>query len=130
MRILLPGYEGNMNVKWVAGLQVTDRPVNTKDESGDYSDMLADGTSLMHSFSMPVKSIITHPSATMTMSGEGWYEVSGLAWSGMGKVARVEVSADGGKSWIDAALGAPILDRAVTRFSLPWIWDGGPRPSA
>lgn len=126
MRLLLPGYEGNMNIKWVTSLWVTDRPAHTKDESGEYTDILADGKVIRFSYTMNVKSVITRPSSTMTMSGPGLYEVSGLAWSGNGKVTRVEVSADGGKSWADAELHGPVHTRAMTRFSLPWKWDGSP----
>jgi sulfane dehydrogenase subunit SoxC len=81
---------------------------------------------LKFSFGMGVKSVITHPSATMRLSGPGLYEISGLAWSGGGVVRKVEVSADGGQSWAEADLSAPVNARALTRFSLPWLWDGAP----
>jgi sulfane dehydrogenase subunit SoxC len=126
MRLLLPGFEGNTNVKWVTSLWVTEAPAHTKDESGEYTDMLADGKVLKFSFGMGVKSVITHPSATMRLSGPGLYEISGLAWSGGGVVRKVEVSADGGQSWAEADLSAPVNARALTRFSLPWLWDGAP----
>ncbi len=126
MRLLLPGYEGNMNIKWVTSLWLTESPAYTKDESGQYTEMLADGTVLAFSFGMGVKSVITHPSATMTMSGPGLYEISGLAWSGGGAVRTVEVSADGGQSWAEADLTAPVLEQALTRFTMPWHWDGTP----
>jgi sulfane dehydrogenase subunit SoxC len=126
MRLMLPGYEGNMNVKWVSSLWVTDAPAHTKHESGEYTELLADGKSVKFTFAMGVKSFITHPSATMTMTGPGYYEVSGIAWSGAGRIQKVEVSADGGHSWADAALVEPVLPRALTRFRLPWSWDGSP----
>lgn len=126
MRLLLPGYEGNMNVKWVTSLWVTKAPAYTAGESGEYTDLLSDGKALKFSFGMGVKSVITHPSGTMSMSGPGLYEISGLAWSGSGIVRKVEVSADAGKSWAEADLTAPVQSRAMTRFSLPWHWDGGP----
>lgn len=126
MRLLLPGYEGNMNVKWVTSLFVTDSPAHTKSESGEYSELLADGQTAQFTFSMGVKSLITHPSALMTMQGPGFYEISGLAWSGAGRITRVEVSADGGQSWADAELAGPVLSRALTRFRIPWVWDGAP----
>jgi sulfane dehydrogenase subunit SoxC len=75
---------------------------------------------------MGVKSVITHPSGTMSMSGPGVYEISGLAWSGLGKIARVEVSTDEGNSWSDADLQKPVLDKAMTRFAIEWKWDGKP----
>ena len=126
MRLVLPGYQGNMNIKWVTSLQVTSRPVYTKDESGEYTDILADGKVLEFSFTMGVKSVITHPSGTMSMTGPGVYEISGLAWSGLDKVARVEVSTDGGETWADADLQQPVLNRAMTRFATAWRWDGKP----
>ncbi len=126
MRLLLPGYEGNMNIKWVSSLWLTESPAYTKDESGHYTEQLSDGTVLAFSFGMGVKSVITHPSATMTMSGPGLYQISGLAWSGSGAIETVEVSADGGQSWAAADLVAPVLPRAMTRFTLPWHWDGAP----
>lgn len=126
MRLLLPGFEGNMNVKWLTSLWVTDAPAHTKHESGEYTEILADGSSVKFTFAMGVKSFITHPSSTMTMSGPGFYEISGLAWSGAGPVARVEVSADGGESWAEAELVEPVLPRAVTRFRMPWHWEGAP----
>lgn len=126
MRILLPGFEGNMNIKWVTSLQLTDTPAYTKDESGQYTEMLADGSVLAFTFRMGVKSVITRPSATMTMSGPGLYQVSGLAWSGGGAIRAVEISADGGQSWATADLTTPVLSQALTRFTLPWHWDGSP----
>ena len=126
MRLLLPGYEGNMNIKWLTSLWVTEAPVHTKDEVGEYTDIRADGRTDQFSFPMEVKSLITHPSPTMNMSGPGLYEISGLAWSGLGRIARVEVSADGGGSWAEAELHQPVHSRAMTRFSLPWRWDGAP----
>lgn len=126
MRLLLPGYEGNMNVKWLTSLWVTDAPAHTKHESGEYTEILADGSSVKFTFAMGVKSFITHPSSTMTMTGPGYYEISGLAWSGGGKVTRVEVSADAGASWADSELVEPVLPRALTRFRIPWQWDGSP----
>lgn len=126
MRLFLPGWEGNMSVKWLTSLWVTDRPAHTKDEVGEYTDLLVDGTVLQFTFPMGVKSIITHPSGEMTMSGPGLYEISGLAWSGLGRITRVEVSADGGRSWANAELEAPVEVKALTRFAIPWEWDGSP----
>jgi sulfane dehydrogenase subunit SoxC len=126
MRLILPGWEGNMNVKWVTSLWVTDAPVHTKHESGEYTELLADGGAVKFTFGMGVKSVITHPSATLTMSEHGYYELSGLAWSGAGRVRKVEISADGGRSWAEAELVAPVQPRALTRFRLPWHWEGTP----
>jgi sulfane dehydrogenase subunit SoxC len=126
MRLLLPGFEGNMNVKWLRRIKLTEGPTMTKDETSKYTILQADGKALQFAFPMEAKSLITQPSPGLTMKGAGLYEISGLAWSGYGKVAKVEVSADGGKSFAPAALQEPVLSRALTRFRLPWRWDGGP----
>ena len=126
MRLLLPGYEGNMNVKWLRRLKLTEAPTMTKDETSKYSILLKDGRSAQFVFPMDVKSVITQPSPGLNMSGSGFYEISGLAWSGHGKITRVDVSADGGASWAEAALAEPILSKALTRFRAPWRWNGGP----
>jgi sulfane dehydrogenase subunit SoxC len=126
MRLLLPGYEGNMNVKWLRRIKVTEGPTMTKDETSKYTVLGADGKALQFVFPMEAKSLITHPSPGLTMKGAGLYEISGLAWSGYGRIAKVEVSADGGKSFAPAALQAPVLSKALTRFRMPWRWDGGP----
>lgn len=127
MRLLVPGWEGNVNVKWLHRLEVCDAPAYTKDESGLYSEVLANGDIERFSFFMDVKSVITHPSGRQTLpEPKGFYEIAGLAWSGYGRIARVEVSADSGKSWAAACLHGPALDKAFTRFSIPWHWDGKP----
>ena len=126
MRLFLPGWEGNMNVKWLRRIQVTSGPAMTKDETSKYSDLMPDGKSLLFTFPMGVKSVITSPSGTNTMQGPGLYQVSGIAWSGAGRIRSVEISADGGQSWAEAALSDPVLPRALTRFRMPWQWSGGP----
>jgi sulfane dehydrogenase subunit SoxC len=125
MRLFVPGWEGNVNVKWLHRLEVTDTPAYTKDESGLYSDILDDGRIQRFSFHMEVKSVITHPSGKQVLPEKmGFYEISGLAWSGRGKVKQVDVSADGGKTWAQAKLDGPILNKSLTRFSIPWRWEG------
>jgi sulfane dehydrogenase subunit SoxC len=126
MRLLLPGFEGNMNVKWLRRIKLTDGPTMTKDETSKYTVLTPGGKALQFVFPMEAKSLITQPSPGLAMKGPGLYEISGLAWSGYGKVAKVEVSADGGRSWAPAALQEPVLSRALTRFRMPWRWDGGP----
>ena len=126
MRLLLPGYQGNANVKWLRRLKVTKGPTYTKDETSRYSELMPDGKARIFMLEMGVKSVITRPSFGLSMRGPGVYEISGLAWSGAGRIARVEVSADGGKSWAEAALEGPVLPKALTRFRLPWRWSGGP----
>jgi sulfane dehydrogenase subunit SoxC len=125
MRLLLPGYEGNMNIKWLRRIKVTEGPTITRDETSHYTMLLKDGKAWQFYYPQDVKSVITRPSPGLMMKGPGFYEVSGLAWSGKGRVAKVEVSTDGGKSWAPAALQAPVLPIALTRFRMAWRWDGG-----
>lgn len=126
MRLFLPGYEGNMNVKWLRRIKVTAEPTMTKDETSKYSDLQPDGRSLLFTFPMEVKSVITSPSGGLKMQGPGLYQISGLAWSGFGRIRRVEISADRGQSWAEAALSEPVLSKALTRFRMAWRWNGGP----
>jgi sulfane dehydrogenase subunit SoxC len=126
MRLFLPGYEGNMNVKWLRRLKIVGEPTMTRDETSHYTDVLLNGKALILTYPMEVKSVITSPSTGLSLKGPGLYEVTGLAWSGMGRVRRVEVSADGGKSWAQSALNEPVLPKAFTRFRMAWRWDGGP----
>ena len=126
VRLFLPGWEGNISVKWLRRIEVTREPKMTRDETSKYTDLLPDGRSLMFTFEMGVKSVITSPSPGLAMQGPGLYEISGLAWSGAGRIRRVEISADGGASWAEAALTEPVLSKALTRFRMPWNWDGGP----
>jgi sulfane dehydrogenase subunit SoxC len=126
MRLLLPGYEGNMNVKWLRRIKLTEGPTMTRDETSKYTMLLPDGKSLQFVLPQEAKSVVTRPSPGLTLKQPGLYEISGLAWSGYGKITKVEVSADGGKSWGEAALQTPVLSKALTRFRIPWTWDGGP----
>src|SRR5262245_9541283 len=126
LRLLLPGFEGNMNVKWLRRLKVTAEPVMSKDETSKYTILLKDGKAWQFVFPMQVKSIITQPSPGLTLKGPGFYEISGLAWSGNGRIRQVEVSADGGQSFAPAVLQEPVLPKALTRFRAAWHWNGGP----
>jgi len=126
LRLLLPGYEGNMNVKWLHRLKLGDQPFETREETSKYTSLLPDGTAKQFNFVMEVKSVITRPSPERGLDQPGFHEVSGLAWSGRGRIARVEVSMDEGATWQDAALQDPVLPKCLTRFRLPWNWDGGP----
>jgi sulfane dehydrogenase subunit SoxC len=126
MRLLLPGWEGNMNVKWLRRLQLTEVPAMTYYESRTYAPILPDGKAYRFYFLQEVKSFITHPSPGLALKGAGLYEISGVAYSGNGRISRVTVSADGGRTWADAALQQPVLSKAFTRFRIPWNWNGGP----
>jgi sulfane dehydrogenase subunit SoxC len=126
MRLYLPGYEGNMNVKFLRRILVTDQPGMTYFESKIYTDPLPNGKDTQFYFVQEVKSYITSPSPGLALREPGLYEISGVAYSGNGRIEKVLVSADGGKSWGEAALDEPRLPKAFTRFSMAWRWDGGP----
>jgi len=125
MRLFLPGWEGNASVKWLRRLKVTLEPVMARDETSKYTDLQPDGRARMFTFPMGVKSLITSPSGEQRMFGPGLYQISGIAWSGAGRIRRVDVSADGGRTWGEAELTEPVLSKSMTRFRIPWRWDGG-----
>jgi len=125
LRLMLPGWEGNSQVKWLRRLEVSDRPTMTRDETSKYTDPLADGTARQFSFVMDAKSVITFPSSGFALPDRGWWEIKGLAWSGRGRIIRVEVSTDGGRRWTEAALQGPVLPKCTVRFRHLWEWDGG-----
>jgi sulfane dehydrogenase subunit SoxC len=124
-RLFLPGYEANTSIKWLRRIKLIDQPNMSRDETAKYTDPLPNGTARQFSFVMDAKSIITHPAHPDRVE-RGWVEISGLAWSGRGKISRVDVSTDGGRSWAAAALQEPVLPMAHTRFRLPWHWNGKP----
>jgi sulfane dehydrogenase subunit SoxC len=124
MRLLLPGWEGNTNVKWLHSLKLTDQAYMARDETAKYTDLMPDGKARLFTYRMEAKSVITFPSGGQTLPGPGLYELTGLAWSGNGRIERVEITIDGGKSWVNAQLHEPRLPIALTRFRLPWRFDG------
>lgn len=124
VRLLLPGWEGNTSIKWLRRIELSDKPFMTREETSKYSDAMPDGRIKMFTFLMGTKSLITSPSFSIDMPGTGWNEVRGLAWSGSGKIEKVEVSTDGGLHWHDAELQHPVLSKCATRFRLGWEWDG------
>jgi sulfane dehydrogenase subunit SoxC len=125
LRLLVPGWEGNISVKWLRRIKAVEEPVMARDETSKYTDLLEDGKARQFTFDMEAKSVITFPSGGQALSGPGFYEVRGLAWSGRGVIEKVEVSADGGATWQDAEVQQPRLPKAFTRFRLPWRWEGG-----
>jgi sulfane dehydrogenase subunit SoxC len=126
LRLIVPGWEGVLNVKWLRRLQLTDQPVMARNETAKYTELQPDGSARQFTFVMDAKSLITSPSHGQRLNGPSVYEIRGLAWSGRGRIAKVEVSADGGKTWAVAALQAPVLPRCLTRFRAAWKWDGQP----
>ena len=126
IRLLLPGFEGNMNIKWLRRLNVVDAPVHSREETSKYTDLMPSGKARQFTFYMEAKSIITTPSGGQRIASPGFVEIRGLAWSGHGKIARVDVSVDGGRNWAEAMLQDPVLSRALTRFRHSWRWEGQP----
>lgn len=124
MRLLLPGWEGNCSVKWLRRIELADRPFMTREETAKYSEPILGGMIRSFSFTMDARSVITTPTYPRQIE-RGWNEIRGLAWSGRGRIVKVEVSVDGGHRWQEAQLAGPILPAAHTRFTLPWRWDGG-----
>ena len=123
LRLLLPGFEGNINVKWLRRLKLGAAPFMTRWETAKYTDLLPDGKAYQFSLVMEAKSVITNPSGKQQIQ-RGFQEIRGLAWTGRGKVTKVEVSTDGGRTWRTAELQGPVLAKCHTRFRLPWQWDG------
>jgi sulfane dehydrogenase subunit SoxC len=124
MRLLLPGWEGNTNVKWLRRIELADRPFMTREETAKYTEPILGGKARSFSFTMDARSVITTPAFPGQLEN-GWTEIRGLAWSGRGRIVKVEVSVDGGHRWQDARLAGPVLPMAHTRFTLPWRWAGG-----
>ena len=127
MRLFLPGWEGNTSIKWLHVLKVTDQPYQTRMETSQYTDLICreeDCTAWQFTFVMDAKSVITAPSAQYSLAGPGSVEIRGLAWSGHGSVAKVEVSTNGGQTWQVAELQPPVLPKALTVFRYPWKWSG------
>lgn len=126
LRLLTPGWEGNVQVKWLQRLQVTDQPYMTRDETAKYSDLMPDGKARIFTLTLEAKSVITFPSGGQSLPGPGFYELTGLAWSGRGNIDKVDVTFDGGASWKPARIDEPRHRLAFCRFRMPWRWDGKP----
>jgi sulfane dehydrogenase subunit SoxC len=124
MRLLVPGYEGNMNVKWLRRLKFGAEPFMTRWETSKYTDPLPGGKIRQFSFEMDAKSIITSPATPQRLTGPGWWPISGIAWSGRGRIQRVDISTDGGKSWVEAELLSPLTPKVHVRFQYMWQWNG------
>jgi sulfane dehydrogenase subunit SoxC len=126
IRMIVPGWEGPFSVKYLNHIKVADQPYHTWNESMNHSISRADvgGKSRWYHFEWAPKSVITRPSAGLAIPGRGYVQITGLAWSGGGKVAKVDVSTDGGRSWKEAKLQTPVHTKAHTRFTFDWAWDG------
>jgi sulfane dehydrogenase subunit SoxC len=124
LRLVVPGVQGVSWVKWLRRIEVGDMPYAAKDETLHYIDLMPDGIHRQYTSIQECKSVITTPSGGQTLLDKGFYNVSGLAWSGRGKIRRVDVSFDGGRNWKTAKLESPVLTKCLTRFNIPWVWDG------
>jgi sulfane dehydrogenase subunit SoxC len=126
LRLVVPGVQGVSWVKWLRRLEVGDQPWYTREEVLHYIDLMPDGRHRQFTSIQECKSVITSPSGGQTLLDRGHYNVTGLAWSGRGRIRRVDVSFDGGRNWRTARLESPVLSKALTRFNAGWTWDGGP----
>ena len=126
LRLVVPGVQGVSSVKWLRRIKVGDAPWNTREESLHYVDLMPDGSQRQYTWIQEAKSVITSPSGGQVILDRGYHEITGLAWTGRGRVRRVDVSTDGGRNWRTAVLQDPILPKALTRFRLDWDWEGGP----
>ena len=124
LRLVVPGWEAIRSVKWLTRINVVDRPYMAWHESGNNADTRADGKGLWFRFELGPKSVITRPSGGQRLPGHGFYEITGLAWTGGGAVRKVEISTDGGRTYKEAELQQPVLRYAHTRFRYPWRWNG------
>ena len=126
LRLVVPGVQGVSWVKYLRRIEVGDKPYATKDEAIHYIDLQPDGQHRQYTSIQECKSVITTPSGGQTLLDQGYYNISGLAWSGRGSVKRVDVSVDGGRNWRTARMEGQVLSKALTRFNIDWVWDGKP----
>jgi sulfane dehydrogenase subunit SoxC len=126
LRLIVPGWEGVLSIKWLRRLEVAREPVMARNETARYTELQPSGKARMFTFVMDAKSLITSPSPGQRLDGKGVYEIRGLAWSGRGRIRSVEVSTDGGAHWAAAQLQQPVLPLAFTRFRTGWTWSGAP----
>jgi len=124
IRLVVPGWEGNISIKWLRRIKLTKKPTYTKDETSKYSDLLVNGKTLQFTFPMEVKSVITQPTAGAIPLKKGPIHITGLAWSGLGKIKKVEVSTDKGKTWNTAQIDGANQQLSPVRFRYNWIWNG------
>ena len=126
LRLVVPGVQGVSWVKWLRRIEVGDQPWYTREETLHYVDLMPDGRHRQFTSIQECKSVITSPSGGQTLLDRGHYNVTGLAWSGRGRIKRVDVSFDGGRNWRRARLEPPVLSKALTRFNIGWVRDGAP----
>lgn len=125
LRLFIPGWEGNVSIKWLRRIKLGDQPWHLRSETARYTDPMPDGKWRQFSFEMEAKSVITSPSGGMKVR-PGEIEIVGFAWSGKGSIRSVDITLDGGRTWREAAVEGPVLDKCLTRFRMRWKWDGAP----
>jgi len=126
LRLVVPGVQGVSWVKYLRRIEVGDKPYGTKDETIHYVDLMPGGLHRQYSSTQEVKSVVTTPSGGQVLLDKGFHNISGLAWSGRGRIRKVDVSVDGGRSWRVARLEGPVMAKCLTRFNIDWVWDGKP----
>ncbi|WP_261803584.1 sulfite dehydrogenase [Variovorax sp. PAMC26660] len=126
LRLVVPGVQGVSWIKYLRRIELGDQPYGTKDETVHYVDLMPDGQHRQYTSIQECKSVVTTPSGGQMLLDKGFYNITGLAWSGRGKVKRVDVSVDGGRNWRTARLESPVLSKCLTRFNIDWVWDGSP----
>jgi sulfane dehydrogenase subunit SoxC len=126
LRVLIPGWEGNVSIKWLRRIKVGDQPWHLRSETARYTDPMPNGKWRQFSMDMECKSVITRPSGGMKINGPGRVEIEGFAWSGNGIIRNVDITLDGGKNWRSAKIEQPVLDKCLTRFRYSWDWKGEP----
>ena len=124
LRLIVPGVQGVSWVKWLRRIEVGDKPYGTREESLHYVDLMPDGKFRQYTSTQECKSVITAPSGGQMLLTQGFFNITGLAWSGRGKIKQVDVSVDGGRNWRAARLEGPVLSKALTRFNIDWVWNG------
>jgi sulfane dehydrogenase subunit SoxC len=126
-RLIVPGWEGNMWVKWIRRIEVGDKPWHHREETSKYTDLMPNGEARRFTWEMDVKSVITNPSPQAPIThGKGHTVMSGIAWSGRGTVREVHVTTDGGINWHKARIEGPSWDKSMHRFYHEFDWDGSP----
>jgi sulfane dehydrogenase subunit SoxC len=124
LRAVVPGWEGNLWVKWLRRIKVGDQPWETREETSKYTDLMTDGRSRRFTFFMDAKSVVTSPSPQAPLKYKGRNVLSGIAWSGRGTISRIDVSLDGGRNWRTASIDGPVLEASLTRFYAEFDWQG------
>jgi sulfane dehydrogenase subunit SoxC len=121
---IISASSGECGIKWLRRLEISDKPFMTREETSKYTDLMADGKARQFTLTMEAKSVITYPSGEMKLPRAGFYNITGLAWSGRGRIQAVGVSTDGGKTWYPARIDTIAEPMCTVRFSFPWMWDG------